>query len=143
MNTQEHDKGPTRHATRAGQWTSTVEDNLDYFDALCWTLALSICTETERGGHQHFSEGLGVDYKSCDDCYEVASKAVTVDLNHMLSAAAKEAFSCGREGIPEREAERRSLWAAVQQSARLAFSENEARSLLIRVGQRPYNEYDI
>ncbi len=115
-----------------GQWVSTVEDNQLYFDALCWTFALRQCQLQEKH-FEHFSNGYEPDRKGCDSCYDAGHEFVTKDLNHILSAVAKQVYEDGRRGIAPRSAERRAIRASVHQAARLAFSDASAKRFLREV----------
>ena len=112
-----------------GQWVSTVEDNQNYFDALCWVFALRLCQLQEKHP-KHFSDGYESDRQACDNSYEVGCDLVTNDLNHILSAVAKQAYEDGRRGISPYTAERRAVRASVQRAARLTFSHSSAKRFL-------------
>ena len=121
--------GHAGEVSRKEQWESAVEDNIDYFDALCWTMALRICQLHERNV-EHFTNGFDPDRSGCSSCYDIAHTLVTNDLNQILSAVAKEAYGCGQRVVPARAAERRALHKAVGQSAHLTFSPSSARQFL-------------
>ncbi len=112
-----------------GQWVSTVEDNQLYFDALCWTFALRQCQLQEKHP-KHFSNGYESDRQGCDNCYDICFDLVTKDLNHILSAVAKQAYEDGRRGISPYTAERRAIRTSVQRAARLTFSHFSAQRFL-------------